>query len=177
MLAEQLMPGFSASPWLGLFSNCSKDNAKPRHVMSAWDQAHKHACSYYLPAFKRTNALPDGVVICLQSMVTPSDASRWAALRRALEGQAAPPSFPIDDRVLAQAKQRVALAAKVRGCYVCCDVSYQPITCKALAARLDCPTNVRVLAQAKQRVALAAKVLMFPSLHISLLLSIHGSFT
>ncbi|WIA22183.1 hypothetical protein OEZ85_004517 [Tetradesmus obliquus] len=25
----------------------------------------------------------------LQSMVTPSDASRWAALRRALEGQAA----------------------------------------------------------------------------------------
>jgi hypothetical protein len=47
-------------------------------------------------------------------MVTPSDASRWAALRRALEGQAVPPSFPIDDRVLAQAKQRVALAAKVR---------------------------------------------------------------
>ncbi|WIA42627.1 hypothetical protein OEZ86_008600 [Tetradesmus obliquus] len=52
----------------------------------------------------------DGVVL---SMVTPSDASRWAALRRALEGQAAPPSFPIDDRVLGQAKQRVALAAKI----------------------------------------------------------------
>ncbi|KAF6262592.1 hypothetical protein COO60DRAFT_1699171 [Scenedesmus sp. NREL 46B-D3] len=52
----------------------------------------------------------DGVVL---SMVTPGDASRWAALRRALEGQAAPPTFPVDDRVLAQAKQRVALAAKI----------------------------------------------------------------
>jgi hypothetical protein len=55
--------------------------------------------------------------------VTPGDAARWAALRRALEGQASPPTFPVDDRVLLMAKQRVGLAAKVRVCvvesYVC----------------------------------------------------------
>jgi len=43
--------------------------------------------------------------------VTPA---RWSALRKALEGQQGPPSFPIDDKVLLAAKQRVALAVKVR---------------------------------------------------------------
>jgi hypothetical protein len=46
--------------------------------------------------------------------VTPGDNARWSALRHALEGQPVPPSFPVDDRVLLMAKQRVALAAKVR---------------------------------------------------------------
>lgn len=60
-------------------------------------------------------------VCCMQALVTPSDNARWAALRKALEGQTSPPSFPVDDRVLLMAKQRVALAAKVRlcGCLVC----------------------------------------------------------
>lgn len=48
-----------------------------------------------------------------QALVTPQDNARWAALRKALEGQPTPPSFPVDDRVLMMAKQRVALASKV----------------------------------------------------------------
>lgn len=48
-----------------------------------------------------------------QALVTPGDAARWSALRHALEGQPNPPTFPVDDRVLLMAKQRVALAAKV----------------------------------------------------------------
>jgi hypothetical protein len=48
-----------------------------------------------------------------QSLVSPGDAGRWAALRRALDGQPTPPTFPVDDRVLRSAKQRVAVATKV----------------------------------------------------------------
>lgn len=74
------------------------------------------------PQFYIQPPRPVPVCFCrMQALVTPSDNARWAALRKALEGQPTPPSFPVDDRVLLMAKQRVALAAKVClcGCLVC----------------------------------------------------------